>query len=465
MKARELTKLGITRGPLMKLTQRLMAEAAAAGLSKAEIRRELRSVVADPAGHRHHPRFAELAREIDLTPKPRAAFRDRDEPAPWRQWGTDLDPESVQQMENACRLPVAVRGALMPDAHLGYGLPIGGVLATDNAVVPYAVGVDIACRMRMTVLDMPETMLRGETDRLAKTLERQTRFGVGAEFTSPHDHEVMDRDWGATPVTARLRDKARRQLGTSGSGNHFVELGTLTLEAPDLGLEAGTYLALLSHSGSRGAGAAVAGHYSKLAQQEHPELPRELRHLAWLDLDSELGKEYWEAMELMGAYAAANHEVIHREMVRALKTKVLAEVENHHNFAWIEQHDGRRVVVHRKGATPAGAGALGIIPGSMASPGYVVRGRGSRGALDSAAHGAGRVMSRKQAKKTFTWSDTKKELEAKDVLVLSAGLDEVPGVYKDIDEVMAAQRDLVDVVARFDPRIVKMAPPGERAED
>jgi tRNA-splicing ligase RtcB len=384
-----------------------------------------------------------------------------------------LEPQSVQQMENACRLPVAVAGALMPDAHVGYGLPIGGVLATENAVIPYAVGVDIACRMRMSVLDIPAAALDdpGERRRLIRALESQTRFGVGAAFKAPNQHAVMDDDWSVSPVTRRFRDRAWQQLGTSGSGNHFVEYGTLTLERADLGLEAGTYLALLSHSGSRGTGAAVCQHYSKAARARHADLPRELSYLAWLDLDSEEGREYWEAMNLMGRYAAANHEVIHRRIVKDLGAGVLATIENHHNFAWKERHDAgdgrgeRELIVHRKGATPAGAGVLGIIPGSMAAPGFVVRGKGEPASLESASHGAGRVMSRTRARETFVWGNVKRELAAAGVEVLSAGLDEVPGVYKNIHDVMAQQRDLVDVVARFDPKIVKMCPEGERPED
>jgi tRNA-splicing ligase RtcB len=384
-----------------------------------------------------------------------------------------LEPQSVQQMENACRLPVAVAGALMPDAHVGYGLPIGGVLATENAVIPYAVGVDIACRMRMSVLDIPAAALDdpGERRRLIRALESQTRFGVGAAFKAPNQHAVMDDDWSVSPVTRRFRDRAWQQLGTSGSGNHFVEYGTLTLERADLGLEAGTYLALLSHSGSRGTGAAVCQHYSKAARARHADLPRELSYLAWLDLDSEEGREYWEAMNLMGRYAAANHEVIHRRIVKDLGAGVLATIENHHNFAWKERHDAgdgrgeRELIVHRMGATPAGAGVLGIIPGSMAAPGFVVRGKGEPASLESASHGAGRVMSRTRARETFVWGNVKRELAAAGVEVLSAGLDEVPGVYKNIHDVMAQQRDLVDVVARFDPKIVKMCPEGERPED
>lgn len=394
-------------------------------------------------------------------------------PVTYKSWGIDLEPESIRQMDNACRLPVAAAAALMPDAHVGYGLPIGGVLATRGAVVPYAVGVDIACRMRMTVLDLPLTALDKphERKRLIKSLESQTRFGVGGSFDTPNEHGVMDRDWSVSPVTARGKDKARAQLGTSGSGNHFVEYGALTLDerSPELGLDAGSYLALLSHSGSRGTGAAVCQHYSTLARQLHADLPKELSYLAWLDLSSQPGREYWDAMNLMGHYAAANHEIIHKRIVKDLGAQARAHVENHHNFAWKETHDlgagPEEVIVHRKGATPAGAGVLGVIPGSMAAPGFIVRGLGSAPSLHSASHGAGRAMSRTKAKEKFAWGNVKRELAAAGVEVLSAGIDEAPGVYKDIHKVMEQQRDLVAPIARFDPRIVKMAPAGEKAED
>jgi len=392
--------------------------------------------------------------------------------APWQQWGANLEPQAVRQMENACTLPVARRGALMPDAHVGYGLPIGGVLATDRAVIPYAVGVDIACRMKLSVYDIPGGRLAGQEARLASILERETRFGLGASFRDRKSHPVLDEDWTVSPVTARHRDKAWSQLGTSGSGNHFVEFGIFTVaadRAASLGLAPGDYLALLSHSGSRGTGAQVCSYYSRLAMERHPGLPRELKHLAWLPLDSPEGQEYWRAMQLMGHYAAANHELIHRAIARALGEKPVFDVENHHNFAWLETHDiggrPREVVVHRKGATPAGAGVPGIIPGSMASPAFLVRGRGNEDSLCSAAHGAGRIMSRKQAVQTFTWHAARKVLDERGVRLLSAGLDEVPMVYKDIHQVMAAQTDLVETVARFDPKIVKMSPAGDRAED
>ncbi|MFN0057886.1 MAG: RtcB family protein [Planctomycetota bacterium] len=384
---------------------------------------------------------------------------------PYRQWGENLEPQSVAQMANACRLPVAVRGALMPDAHLGYGLPIGGVLATRNAVIPYAVGVDIACRMKLTVLDLPVATLDKNEDRLRRAIEAETRFGVGANFKNRRSHEVLDRDWSVSPITGGSKDRAWSQLGTSGSGNHFVEFGTLSIDIAAAGLPVGTYLALLSHSGSRGTGAAVADHYSKLAMHLRKELPKDLQHLAWLDLASHAGQEYWQAMELMGAYAAANHACIHRHVAQHLGAEVLLDLENHHNYAWKERHDGEELIVHRKGATPAGVGVLGIIPGSMASTTYIVRGKGHPDSLNSASHGAGRVMSRTQAKKTFTWEQANALLRARGVKLISAGLDEVPMVYKDIDVVMREQADLVEPLARFQPRLVKMAPAGERPED
>ncbi|MBC7783690.1 MAG: RtcB family protein [Burkholderiales bacterium] len=368
-------------------------------------------------------------------------------------------------MQNAARLPVAIRGALMPDAHQGYGLPIGGVLATRNAVIPYAVGVDIACRMKLSVFDIPAEKLQPMHESLKRALQRETVFGVGREHEKPLKHDVLDEDWGVTKLTQHLFEKARRQLGTSGSGNHFVEFGITTLDRPDMGLAAGEYLSVLSHSGSRGAGASIADHYSRLAMSLHPELPKELKFLAWLDLDSTEGQEYWSAMTLMGQYASANHALIHQRIAKAIGAEVIAGVENHHNYAWKEVHDDEPMIVHRKGATPAGAGVLGIIPGSMAAPGFVVRGLGNAASLNSASHGAGRAMSRTAAKNTFRWAQYKQTFADLGITLLSAGIDEAPGAYKDIHAVMAQQQDLVEVVARFDPKIVRMADAGEKPED
>ena len=392
----------------------------------------------------------------------------RPEPATYKTWGPDgIDAASHAQMKQACALPMATGAALMPDAHVGYGLPIGGVLALDNAVVPYAVGVDIACRMKLTVYDIAPAEIRTRRNDLVNALEKSTVFGVGKQQKRMQDHPVMDADWGISRITREKKEIAHKQLGTSGSGNHFVEWGALFLDEDDeqLGLHAGEYLALLSHSGSRGTGAAVCNVYSGIARDRLPNRYADLGRLAWLDMDTEAGQEYWAAMNLMGDYAAANHDVIHRRIAAMLGETPIAMVENHHNFAWLEEHGGKNVYVHRKGATPAGEGVLGVIPGSMGDPAYVVRGKGNAESLRSASHGAGRRMSRTKAKATFNYRAIRNDLAKRGIEVLSAGADEVPGVYKNINEVMARQTDLVETVARFEPRIVKMCGDGSKPED
>ena len=470
MKTRDLAKIGIPAGRCADAAKQLLQQAHAAKRSMVTVLDDLGRVAASPTAFLDDAGYGGLAQLLLDRAAAGGSFVPREIDAPYQVWGDNLEATAVQQLKNACKLPVAVSGALMPDAHVGYGLPIGGVLATRNAVIPYAVGVDIACRMKLTVLDLPVNALADDQMRLTGALERETRFGIGASFRSRRQHDVMDADWRVTSVTANLKDRAWAQLGTSGSGNHFVEFGQLTVFDGAAGLSRGEYFALLSHSGSRGTGAQIAQHYSRLARELHPELPQELSHLAWLELSSEAGQEYWAAMELMGRYAAANHAIIHAYIARALGVEVLLDIENHHNFAWRERHrlpDGSEgdVIVHRKGATPAGVGVLGIIPGSMGTPGYVVRGKGVAASLNSAAHGAGRRMSRTKAKEMFTWDVAQKFLRERSVTLLSAGLDEVPMAYKNIEEVMAAQSDLVEPLARFDPRLVKMAPSGEPPED
>ena len=474
MNGRDITALGYREGPLVGLALRV-AKRAIKRMPRHEVDAALAGILAKPEHYASDPLWGELAAGI-IEERDRPYWVERERPAPYRIWGEGLEQGSLDQMNNAVRLPVAVQGALMPDAHQGYGLPIGGVLATENAVIPYAVGVDIACRMKLSVFDVPAGEMKRLNEKLVNALRRETLFGAGAGFKRQHQHDVLDEDWSITPITKRVFDKARAQLGTSGSGNHFVEFGVLTVgarepsgsaagSASSFDLPPGEYLALLSHSGSRGVGAQVADHYSRLARDLHPELPPELKYLAWLDMDSEPGQEYFAAMNLMGKYAAANHALIHQKIARNIGGQVLAGVENHHNFAWRERHGGRDVIVHRKGATPAGPGVMGVIPGSMAAPGFVVRGRGVAESLESASHGAGRRMSRKAATEKYRWSQIKPMLEEAGVQLLSAGIDENPFAYKDINEVMAQQRDLVDVVARFDPKIVRMADSGERPED
>jgi tRNA-splicing ligase RtcB len=379
-----------------------------------------------------------------------------------------IDHKAIGQMNAAMRLPISIAGALMPDAHSGYGLPIGGVLATDiNTIIPYAVGVDIACRMCLSIYDISDRAFDIESSRLKSILNENTVFGMGGKAKNYYDTSLFDRDeWSATKLIRSLKDKAYAQLGTSGTGNHFVEWGVFSVKDGMMAdLPEGEYLALLSHSGSRGFGATIANYYSKLAM-EKTILPREAKELAWLNLNTTEGQEYWLSMNLAGLYASANHHEIHNKISTKLGAQPIVRIENHHNFAWKEQlPDGREVVVHRKGATPAGVGVLGIIPGSMATPGFLVRGKGNPASIASASHGAGRLMSRNQAFKEIKREAVDEMLKANHISLLGSGLDEAPMVYKNIHAIMKAQESLVEVLGSFMPRIVKMADPRERPED
>jgi len=465
MNVRQLKEAGVPGDCIVEAQQALSELAAISRQAVRKAKTLIRQVLDDPDAFVADEVFGNLAKAV-LARKNQSPVAH--EPVPYRVWGADgIDAMSFRQMDKACQLPVARAAALMPDAHVGYGLPIGGVLACENAVIPYAVGVDIACRMKLSVLDLPVTSLNSRFSACRDALERGTRFGIGGTHEHRQSHPVMDADWSVSKITRERKDRAWKQLGTSGSGNHFVEFGILTLgqREEQLDLEAGKYVALLSHSGSRGAGAAVCSTYSRIAGARLPARFRSMSRLGWLDLETEAGQEYWAAMNLMGEYAAANHEVIHQLVTHLIGATVLSGVENHHNFAWREMHQGRELIVHRKGATPAGRGQLGVIPGSMASPGFVVRGLGNSESLCSAAHGAGRLMSRTKARSLFSWAGVRESLQRHGVHVLSAGIDEIPDVYKDILEVMSYQADLVETVARFDPVIVKMCDDGSRPED
>ena len=211
----------------------------------------------------------------------------------------------MHQMHQAAKLPVSVAGALMPDAHAGYGLPIGGVLATENAVIPYGVGVDIGCRMCLSIFDIDPKDLVQKEQYFTRELNEATLFGSGRHFDHPTSHAVIDRkEFGEIDLLKRLQGKAARQLGSSGSGNHFVEFGRVEITEPDdqLGLTPGNYLGLLSHSGSRGLGANIANHYTRIARDKR-KLPGDAVNLAWLTLDEQEGIEYWMAMNLAGDLA------------------------------------------------------------------------------------------------------------------------------------------------------------------
>lgn len=370
----------------------------------------------------------------------------------------EIDEQAKFQLYDSLKLPISIAGALMPDAHSGYGLPIGGVLATDNAVIPYGVGVDIGCRMSLSIFDLPASFLKGKDHQLQAILKDHTKFGMNETHAVKADHEVFYRqEFQDIPLLKRLLGKAYKQLGTSGGGNHFVEFGIVKIDNPldEWKIGAGEYFAVLSHSGSRGLGANIAKHYTYLATKQCP-LPKNVQHLAWLDLNTHDGQEYWLAMNLAGDYAKACHDDIHRRIAKALGKRVVVTIENHHNFAWKEMVNGKECIVHRKGATPAAEGQLGIIPGSMTAPGYIVRGKGNAESLNSASHGAGRLFSRAKCKSTFTQSEIKKVLQANDVTLIGGNIDEAPMAYKDITKVMANQSELVEVLGTFTPKIVRM---------
>jgi tRNA-splicing ligase RtcB len=447
-------------------------------MNKETIMANLEALIEDPMPYslKRNGKFKNLADKIiafrkegKFIKQPRTVQQLKKEMADFPVFGPEhIEVGALAQMKTAIQLPISVAGALMPDAHQGYGLPIGGVLATRaDTIIPYAVGVDIACRMCLSIFDLPAEMVDKENHKLKTLLLDHTHFGMGCTTKVHHDTTLFDRpEWNLVKTVKALKDKAYAQLGTSGTGNHFVEWGELTIAENALnGIPAGNYLALLSHSGSRGFGGTIANTYSTIAMQK-TLLPKEAKHLAWLDLNSDEGQEYWLAMNLAGDYASANHHEIHNKIAKALNINPITRIENHHNFAWKEKlADGTDVMVHRKGATPAGKGILGIIPGSMSTPGFVVKGKGEITSINSAAHGAGRLMSRSAAFKTINKAEVTQNLLDKKITLIGSGLDEAPMVYKDIHAVMAAQTDLVEVIASFQPRIVRMADPKEKAED
>ncbi|GAB5550775.1 MAG: RtcB family protein [Saprospiraceae bacterium] len=459
LRGKDLLKLGFEQGPAVGLALEVVKKHLKFE-SKETVQEVLANLAAEPESYLQDtvwqkvalklvPNEEEDKKQISLNP----AAKD------YQTYGQNQIEEGAKdQMNIAMRLPVAEAGALMPDAHHGYGLPIGGVLATRNSVIPYGVGMDIGCRMCLSVYDLKPSIIDRDAYNLKKALKDNTRFGQNI-FDDPIDDPVLERsEFSEIKKLKELKNKAWRQMGSSGSGNHFVEFGIVEIKTKDdhLDLELGQYLAVLSHSGSRGLGANVAQHYTKIAR-EQCLLPKQAQHLAWLDLDSEAGTEYWLAMNLAGDYASACHHDIHRRLGKFLGHQPIRVVENHHNFAWKETINGQNYIVHRKGATPAGKNILGVIPGSMTAPAFIVKGKGQAESLNSASHGAGRKMSRTKAKATFTRSDMKQYLKKQQVELIGAGLDESPFAYKDIHQVMQNQRDLVEVLGNFYPKIVRMA--------
>lgn len=432
--------------------------------NKVEVLEILKELIRQPADFVKNKYFGELA--VFLMPKETNHPKEKHKKhhftetnRTYKIFGKEnIDPEAIKQMETAMSLPIIVKGALMADAHVGYGLPIGGVVAAYNAVMPYGVGMDIGCRMCLSVFPESPKILKGQREKLQKILIENTRFGLG-EFSNIGDHELMERkEFDEIKFLKSLKQMFYSQMGTSGHGNHFVDMGYIDVKtlSPELGLQPGEYFAILSHSGSRNFGAEIARHYTKVAANKLG-FSGEAAKLAWLELNSEEGQEYWQAMLLAGDYSAANHRIIHRKLAKALGQKPIKIIENHHNFAWKEKlSNNETLIVHRKGATPANVGDVGIIPGNMVSPAFIVSGKGNDSSLNSASHGAGRQLSRTKAKCSFTKSSLKKILENEGVELIGGGPEESPFAYKNIFDVMEAQKDLVNLLALFYPKLVRM---------
>jgi tRNA-splicing ligase RtcB len=464
---KDLLEMGWQQGQALGVALRMGNEILADGVNKEEVLAVLRGVWEMPASYIDHPDWRETAKILmgDREIKPTL----RADPAPLQVWGKHLiDPESYKQINDAALLPVTLRVALMPDAHVGYGLPIGGVAALTGAIAPYMVGVDIGCRMHATIFDRNPIHLQQSDKMYRKILLENTYFGFDkVPVYERAEHPILDDPrWGLLPKPLQnLRDRAVAQLGSSGGGNHFVEWTKLRVTADNpLGVAQGKYIALVSHSGSRGVGFGVANYYTKIAEKVCSFLPANMRKLGYLDYRAGVGEEYELAMNLAGDFAKACHEVIHARVEAALGVENAGILQNHHNFAWRVETEGDPVFIHRKGATPAAQGVVGIIPGSMATPGFFVEGICdtdenvlSHPSLNSAAHGSGRRMGRKQAHQRLDRQEVLKFLKKQGVTLLGGGLDEAPNAYKNSRDVIAAQADLVRVWAEFEPAIVRMA--------
>lgn len=387
----------------------------------------------------------------------------RAQPAPFRLW-TDprlpAEPEAIHQLETALSLPVAVGGAGMPDLHVGYSLPIGGVVVLDGAVSPAFVGYDISCMMMLTILDAPElppaALERVEIrKRFLGWMQASTSFGLGSQ-TRGVQHPVMDDPgWRDIPFLRGLKDLAASQVGSSGAGNHFADI--VTGRYAD---GSGEFIGLLTHSGSRGVGNKVGHEYAAQADRAVKRGSGIPAGYGWFDIHSSGGQEYLAVMRLMGDYAFANHEVIHHQFLRVSGLERASMIWNKHNFAWVDENG---LVCHRKGATPAELGQMGIIPGSSGSDSYLVTGKGNPQSYNSASHGAGRPYSRTEAKRRFDPAGFEAHMRRLGITYHGVAADETVAAYKDIQRVIAAQADLVDVTAVMRPRVVLMG--GGRADD
>ena len=365
---------------------------------------------------------------------------------PIKLWLDEVDEGTLIQAKNLANLPFALNWiAIMPDAHQGYGMPIGGVMLTDGVIVPNAVGVDIGCGMAASRLSLTEI----DKPSIEKIIEQvKNRIPVGFE------HNQTAQEWEAfdeapdIPVIQRNLASARKQLGTLGGGNHFVEIQT----------GSDGHIWLMVHSGSRNYGLKTAKEYHKKAQQLcqrwHSDIPD--KDLSFLPIESDEGGEYYDAMNFCLKFAQANRALMMKKLLEITASVTGASVEHEiniqHNYAAFEKHFGRNLLVHRKGATKANKNIEGIIPGSMGTCSYIVKGLGNRESFMSCSHGAGRIMGRKQAIRELDL--TKEQEKMKNIvhdLYSRDKLEEAPGAYKDIDEVMSNQKDLVEITVKLTP--------------
>ena len=376
-------------------------------------------------------------------------------PVPVRIWTEDVTPDAVRQLEQVARLPfVHPHVAAMPDVHAGIGSTIGSVIPTRGAIVPAAVGVDIGCGMIAARLSIDANALPDSLGAVRSEIEARVPVGFGM-----HDERNVrtsgvarlksgyDALTGRVPALVKMmkhRDGWQRQIGTLGGGNHFIEV---CLDEHDR-------VWVMLHSGSRGIGNRIGSYFIALAREEMLALDAKLpdRNLAWLREGTESFDLYVEALGWAQDYASENRAQMLALVLEALRAtlppfEVTEHAVNcHHNYVARERHFGAEVYVTRKGAIRAGAGELGIIPGSMGARSYIVRGKGRAESFCSCAHGAGRRMSRSQAKKTYTEDDLARQTAGVECRKDAGVVDEIPGAYKDIDAVMANQADLVDVV-------------------
>jgi tRNA-splicing ligase RtcB (3'-phosphate/5'-hydroxy nucleic acid ligase) len=375
---------------------------------------------------------------------------------PVHVWTDDIEGEALKQLVNVSRLPFVFRQvAAMPDVHTGIGATVGSVIPTKGAIIPAAVGVDIGCGMGAVRLSLTAAELPDNLGRMRGAIE--AAVPVGFDQHDPRDAlsaaakpfaRALDRIANKHPRLAKMQKRFDetwvRQLGTLGGGNHFIEVC--------LDEEARVWVML--HSGSRGIGNCIGRYFIERARERCLKLDVRLpdRDLAWLDEGTPLFDDYVEAVGWAQDYAAANRrammELVLEALGRVLRPFAATEeaINCHHNYVVRERHFDESVLVTRKGAIRAGAGELGIIPGSMGARSYIVRGKGSAQAFDSCSHGAGRRMSRTEAKRRFSCTDLERQTEGVECRKDKGVIDEIPGAYKSIDEVMANQTDLVEVV-------------------